>query len=215
MQPDDPIKFLRRKDYKFVRELGEGACGKTVLLHDDLIGEDFACKKYSPQFEGDRQTLFTNFIQEIKLLYQISHQNIVRVFSYYLYPDKVTGYIVMEFVDGSDIGTYLKKAPEKANELFLQAIHGFSYLEARRILHRDIRPANLLVREDGVLKIIDFGFGKHVQDSENLGKSISLNWLCDPPQEFADNIDTVARLVHHIRLTYAHEMRYGDLRFPQ
>ena len=45
---DGIVEFLRKRDYVLVKELGEGACGKTVLLHDDVLDEDFVCKKYSP-----------------------------------------------------------------------------------------------------------------------------------------------------------------------
>ena len=78
--------------------------------------------------------------------------------------------------------------PEKIHELFLQVIDGFRYLESRDILHRDIRPQNIMVRDDGVVKIIDLGFGKRVQNSQDFGKSISLNWWCELPNEFNNKV---------------------------
>lgn len=184
---DSVIQFLRKRDYTLVRELGEGACGKTVLLHDTQIDEDFVCKKYAPYDEAHRQTLFTGFVREIKLLHRIHHQNVVRVFNYYLFPDAYTGYILMEFVSGAEVDDYLKEFPEKTNEVFLQTITGFAYLERSGILHRDIRTANIMVRDDGTVKIIDLGFGKEVRDSKDFKKSISLNWWCEPPAEFAES----------------------------
>jgi serine/threonine-protein kinase len=180
------IQFLRKRDYKMIKELGQGACGKTVLLHDDQIDERFVCKKYLPYAESQRQALFTNFIREIKLLHKIHHSNVVRVFNYYLYPEQFTGFILMEFVDGSEVDDYLARVPEQTNEVFIQAISGFAYLERSAILHRDIRPGNLMVREDGLVKIIDLGFGKEIRTSKDFEKSISLNWWCQPPKEFED-----------------------------
>lgn len=168
------IEFVRKRDYKFVRALGSGACGRTILLHDDLIDEHFVCKKYAPVSETHRAELFANFVREIKLLHKIQHENVVRVFNYYLYPDQFTGYILMEFVEGLDIEDFVSKHPENTSGLFLQAINGFAYLESQSILHRDIRPLNVLVRTDGIVKIIDLGFGKHVLDSDDFDKSISL-----------------------------------------
>lgn len=176
--------FLRKRDYKVVRELGQGACGKTVLLYDDQIDQHFVCKKYLPYSESHREELFTSFVREIKLLHQVHHHNVVRVFNYYIYPAQFTGYILMEFVDGVDIEEYARRFPEQTNELFLQAISGFCYLERSRILHRDIRPGNMMVGEEGTLKIIDLGFGKKIQSSKDFEKSISLNWWCQPPSEF-------------------------------
>ena len=178
------VHFLRRRDYVFVKLLGQGACGQTVLLRDEVIGSDFVCKKYVPFSELHRQELFKNFLREIKLLHEVHHQNVVRVFNYYVYPEQLTGYILMEFIDGLDIEEHLRARPETVNELFLQAVDGFAYLESCLILHRDIRPQNILVREDGTLKIIDLGFGKRIDSSKDFDKSISLNWWCEPPKDF-------------------------------
>jgi eukaryotic-like serine/threonine-protein kinase len=182
------VEFLRKRDYILVRELGQGACGKTVLLRDDILNEDFVCKKYSPFSETHRQELFSNFVREIKLLHQVFHQHVVRVFNYYLYPDQFTGYILMEYVDGEDIEEYLQKSPERTNEIFLQTIEGFHHLEVNSILHRDIRPQNVMVRDDGTVKIIDLGFGKRIKQPADFDKSISLNWWCDPPAEFENGV---------------------------
>lgn len=182
--PDDIVAFLRKRDYKMVRELGQGACGKTVLLYDAQIDEQFVCKKYAPYDEAHRPELFAGFVREVKLLHKVFHHNVVRVFNYYIYPDQLAGYILMEYVDGLDIEDHLGKSPEQINDLFLQAIAGFGYLERTGILHRDIRLGNLMVRADGVLKIIDLGFGKKIEDSGDFDKSISLNWWCEPPIEF-------------------------------
>jgi len=181
---NDIVHFLRKRDYCLVKELGQGACGQTVLLFDDQIEEHFVCKKYVPFSETEREPLFANFVREIKLMHKLHHQNIVRVFNYYIYPDKFTGYILMEFIAGAEVDDYLASRPEQTNEVFLQAIAGFAYLERAGILHRDIRTANLMVREDGLVKIIDFGFGKEIKGSKDFHKSISLNWWCPLPNEF-------------------------------
>ena len=115
------------------------------------------------------------------------HENIVRVFNYYLYPDQYAGFILMEHVDGHDLQKYLGENPENTNEVFLQAVEGSTYLENCNILHRDIRPQNILVRKDGIVKIIDFGFGKRIVYKEDFDKSISLNLWCEPPNEFNDH----------------------------
>jgi serine/threonine-protein kinase len=182
------IEFLRKRDYKYEKDLGQGACGKTVLLRDDMIDEYFVCKKYSPFSETHRQELYTNFVREIKLLHQVYHPNVVRVFNYYLYPEHSTGYILMEFVDGFDIEEYIKNSPEMINEIFQQVVSGFKYLEANNILHRDIRPLNILVTNTGNVKIIDLGFGKRVKTSKDFDKSISLNWWCEPPEDFINSV---------------------------
>ena len=183
---DRIISFVRKKDFVFVKELGKGACARTVVLHDDVINETFVCKKFSPIDVPDKDSLFENFIREIKILHMLHHINVVRVFNYYLYPESLTGYILMEKVNGYDIEEYIKNNPMKINEIFKQTIDGFAYLEDNNILHRDIRPQNIMVSDEGVVKIIDFGFGKEIYSLRDFDKSISLNWWCEPPKDFSN-----------------------------
>ena len=105
-QPSRMVEFLRKKDFRLEKELGRGACGQTVLLYDDQIDEYFVCKKYLPIETDLRQALFDNFVREVKLLHLVNHYNVVRIFNYYLYPDKHAGYILMEYVKGKDIERY-------------------------------------------------------------------------------------------------------------
>ena len=186
MENERVIEFLRKKDLIFRRELGRGACGQTILLYDPTIDEEFVCKKYAPMEDEWREVLFKNFVREIKLLHLLNHRNVVRVFNHYLYPEKFVGYILMEHVKGKDIQSYIKEHPENLNETFTQAVEGFAHLEESKILHRDIRPLNLLVTDSGLLKIIDFGFGKQTASKGDFDKSVTLNWWCQPPKEFAD-----------------------------
>ncbi|MCV4290683.1 protein kinase family protein [Pseudomonas capsici] len=182
---EQKLVFSQGRSYFLKKELGQGACGKTVLLYDEIIEEYFVCKKYSPLFDEMKQDLFKGFVGEIKLLHGVHHINVVRVFNYVLHPDKYIGYIFLEYVEGSDIEEYVKRNPENLNEVFVQVVEGFAHLESKRILHRDIRSSNVMVTKEGVVKIIDFGFGKKALESVDFEKSISLNWWCELPPEFS------------------------------
>lgn len=185
---NDIIKFLRQKDYKLIEKIGSGGTGVTVLLEDEIINEKFVCKKYSPQDPLNTELYFSNFVSEIKILHNLYHKNIVRIFNYYLYPERSTGYILMEYVKGSRISDYLEKNPDKLDNIFLQTVEGFKHLEETGILHRDLRPENILVSDEGIVKIIDFGFGKKIEFEADYGKSISLNWRYPVPEEFSKQI---------------------------
>lgn len=195
---DDVVTFVRTRDYKLVRELGSGACGTTVLLHDSDIDAHFVCKKYTPHSEGVRAELFAHFVKEVRLLHNVYHENLVRVYNHYLYPTRLTGYILMEYIEGLEIDDFVARNPDKVSDLFLQALQGFAYLERQGILHRDVRPGNLMVRSDGVLKIIDLGFGKHVETAGDFAKSISLNWWCEPPIDFDGNVYNFSTEVYFV-----------------
>ena len=183
------IEFSKSKDYTFLDELGQGSTGKTILMRYETIKENFVCKKYETYYPEDKECYYDYFVNEIKILYKINHPNIVRVFSYYLYPEKYTGYIIMEYIDGTSINDYIKNNPNQINSVFEQVINGFRHLEGKKILHRDIRSSNILITNDGIVKIIDFGFGKKssVEDMTNT-KSITLAWICEKPNEFSSEI---------------------------
>lgn len=180
----DIISFIKQKDFKLVKELGQGGLGKTVLLLDQEMGEQFVCKKYAPYDDSIQDDYYEYFKNEIKVMFQLSHPNVVRIFNYYLYPEFKTGYILMEFIDGKSIYDYLKENPDKIDYVFEQIVDAFVYLENHQVLHRDIRRENLLVSNEGEVKVIDFGFGKKIVNPGDSAKSISLNWWCEKPNEF-------------------------------
>lgn len=178
------IKFIKQKDYKYIKELGQGGLGRTILILDSELDEQFVCKKYSPYNPDIKGEYYQYFKNEIKVMYHVNNINIVRIYNYYLYPEKNTGYILMEYVDGKNIYEYLKENPSNFDFIFEQLIDAFRYLENIKILHRDIRVENILVSSEGIAKIIDFGFGKIIENDHDHKKSISLNWWCDVPLEF-------------------------------
>lgn len=182
------IEFIRTKDYRFLKEIGQGGTGRTILIKDEIIDESFVCKKYSPYYPEHKELFFGNFVDEIKILHKLYHKNIVRVFNYYLYPEMTTGYILMEYIEGQNIKAFILNNPHLLNDIFVQTISGFSHLEQNKILHRDIRPDNILVSKEGVVKIIDFGFGKRIKFDDDFDKSITLNWRYSPPDDFKSKI---------------------------
>lgn len=165
-QNGDIVPFLKQKDYIMVNNsLGQGSFGKTVLLKDPFIDELFVAKKYEPEIEEIRETFYKNFLDEIKILHKLNHRNIVRVYDYYPYEKLGTGYILMEYIEGETIEDYIVSymswlSPASLDDIFLQLIDGFDYIEKNGIIHRDIREGNILVDKSGVVKIIDFGIGK-------------------------------------------------------
>jgi len=161
----DIVSFIKQKDYIMINNsLGEGSFGKTVLLKDPFIGELFVAKQYRPECDEIKEQFYKNFLDEIKIMYKLSHPNIVRIFNYYAYEKACTGYIIMEYIDGQTIEEFMKGYDwlnEVAlDDVFIQLIDGFCYIENHGIMHRDIREGNILIDRDGIVKIIDFGIGK-------------------------------------------------------
>lgn len=197
------VKFMRQKDYVMVNDnLGNGAFGRTVLLRDTMIEELFVAKKYEPIQAIQKDTklkaqFLTNFLEEIKILHKLNHKNIVRVYNYYAYENAQTAFIIMEYVSGTSIDKYMANVevtPEQLDNIFIQLIDGFHYIESHGIIHRDIRESNILIDDKGIPKIIDFGIGKIIDESEEIKDSLrsdinrlGLHLL---PQEYYDGVYT-------------------------
>ena len=200
-QNGDVIPFVKQKDYIMVNnDLGGGSFGKTVLLQDPFIDELFVAKKYEPEYDGIKEQFYKNFLDEIKILYKLNHRNIVRIYNYYAYENIYTGYILMEYIDGENIGDFISDyfapfAETTLDDVFLQLIDAFCYIEAHGIIHRDIREGNILVDKSGTVKVIDFGIGKIASrvdggDADSLVADINRAASDTLPQEYYDGIYT-------------------------
>lgn len=178
-QNGDMVTFLRKKDYIMLNnDLGGGSFGKTVLLNDPFIDELFVAKMYKPQYDEIKEKFYKNFLHEIKILHKLNHPNIVRIYNYYAYEEKCTGYILMEYINGKDIGDffedYNKQCEEvvTVDEVFLQLINAFTYIEENGVVHRDIREGNIRIDTNGTVKVIDFGIGKILMSSKDIYDSL-------------------------------------------
>lgn len=177
MNNGDIIKFDTSKNFTYIKPLGNGGTGDTHLFKDETTNIMFAIKKYVPKDIEYIDEYYDRFVDEIKILFNISHPNIVRIYNYYLYPESKTGYLQMEYVKGTTIDEYEESPWTKSwEEIFTEIISAFEYLEEHNILHRDIRPANILIDENFNVKIIDFGFGKILDSTDSQQNSILLNW---------------------------------------
>ena len=91
----------------------------------------------------------------------------------------------MEYIDGVSIDKYEPMENNKSwEDIFVDTVNAFEYLENNNILHRDIRNSNIMIDKNGNVKIIDFGFGKQIINENNDENSVYLNWdVTDKPKE--------------------------------
>lgn len=178
MKSGDVITFDVAKNFTYMEHLGDGGTGDTHLFKDETTDMLFAIKKYVPKDTRYIDEHYKRFVDEIKILFNISHPNVVRVYNYYLYPASKTGYLQMEYIEGKSIDEF-EPYPwyDKGwEDIFSEVISAFEYLEQNHILHRDIRPANILIDKNDNVKIIDFGFGKQLNGANRDENSVLLNW---------------------------------------
>ncbi|MEY8001440.1 protein kinase family protein [Clostridium sp. Mt-5] len=189
LKKGDSVKFNKEKEFIYIKPLGSGGTGDTHLFKDETTDMLFAFKKYSPKDLKYKEEYYKRFVDEIKILFKLSHKNIVRVYNYYLYPNLNLGYLQMEYIEGQSIDKFNPNNSTKNwNSIFIETISAFKYLEANNVLHRDIRPTNILIDKDENIKIIDFGFGKKLENFQENAKSVFLNWpVSELPNEVKFN----------------------------
>jgi serine/threonine-protein kinase len=154
--------------YQTVKLLGSGGMGAVYLARDELLGRDVAIKTIrSMPMAGIAGEMFrARFMNEARAIASLAHANIVRVFDLGFEGD--TPYLVMEVITGASLKDRVEQrgrlTPIEARALGVQIARALQTAHAAGILHRDVKPANVLEAEDGVWKLADFGVA-HVPDS--------------------------------------------------
>ncbi|MGH9797065.1 MAG: protein kinase domain-containing protein, partial [Candidatus Polarisedimenticolia bacterium] len=154
--------------YEVMAEIGRGGMGTVFRAHDTELDETVALKFLGGEIGPD---LVARFIQEIKTARQVGHPNVVRVFNFEKWRDH--RFLVMEYIDGVPLPRWLARVPPPAlPEKLRLACQLSSALEAAHkvgIVHRDIKPDNILVKGGGEAKILDFGIAR----PENRGHTLT------------------------------------------
>ena len=175
LQPGEMLNW-----YRIERILGRGGFGVIYLATDTNLDHQVAIKEYIPSDvatrAGDSRVhpiteeqgdIFRwgmdRFIKEARNLVKFKHPNIVRVMS--VFQENNTAYMVMEFEEGEDLRSYLRKPEANSEKVLKQLIlpisKGLAEVHRHGFIHRDIKPANILVRKDGSPVLLDFGSARN------------------------------------------------------
>lgn len=147
--------------HKILGEIGVGGMGRVLLGFDERLGRKVAIKTLNRRYR-DNESVRTRFMQEARALAQISHPNIVRIFS--LGQPEETPHFVMELVEGNSLVEAGRALTLRQKAELLQKVSlAVDFLHAHQILHRDLKPTNILVGADLVPKILDFGLAQHLE----------------------------------------------------
>ncbi|HSC49100.1 MAG TPA: serine/threonine-protein kinase [Gaiellaceae bacterium] len=141
--------------YRLQRVLGNGGMATVYRARDEELDRPVAIKLLADHLAGD--TAFRRrFLREARLAAGLSHPNVVAVYDAGE-DERGRPYIVMEYVHGTTLAEVGRLPAAEAVALVTQACHGLAHAHERGLVHRDVKPKNLLLRDDGVLKVADFG----------------------------------------------------------
>jgi serine/threonine-protein kinase len=143
--------------YDVERELGRGGMAQVYLARDRELDRPVALKVLAAHLGGDEE-FRRRFLRESRLAARLSHPNVVRVYD--AGESEGRPYIVMEYVPGKTLADCGRLSPGRVAELGRQACAGLQHAHDASLVHRDVKPGNLLLRDDGVLKIADFGIAR-------------------------------------------------------
>ena len=162
MSPDS----LENGRYELADRLGHGGMATVYLAEDTKLGRRVAIKLLADNLAHD-DGFRERFMREARLAAQLDHPNVVQVFD--VSGDEDRPFIVMEYVDGETLGELIDGGngvdPEQGLDVLIQGCRGLGHAHDRKLVHRDVKPHNLLIRNDGCVKVADFGIAKAAEDT--------------------------------------------------
>ncbi|MFK8053021.1 MAG: tetratricopeptide repeat protein [Woeseiaceae bacterium] len=191
-------------NYRIKRLIGEGGMGEVYLAEraDEQYQQRVALKLLSGRMPTDE--LVARFVSERQMLASLEHPNIARLLDG---GETSTGtpYLVMEYIDGVAIDTYCQQhalTMRQRMRLFIDVCHAVEHAHRNLIVHRDVKPSNVLVTKDGAAKLLDFGIAKALQASEDLSLTRSSARILSPmhasPEQVRGETVTVATDVYSL-----------------
>ena len=153
--------------YRLVELLGQGGMATIFRAVDTQLGREVAVKLLRPEYLRDPD-FSSRFRQEAQNAASLSHPNVVTVYDYG--EDPSGPFIVMEYVDGEDLATILRRngalPPTQAARIAAAVARALAASHARGIVHRDVKPGNVLIARDGRVKVVDFGIARAIAEAQ-------------------------------------------------
>lgn len=153
-------KDTRISHYKILSRLGAGGMGEVFLAQDTKLDRKVALKILLSEFAADLDRM-SRFVREAKSASALNHPNILTIHE--IGESDGTHFIATEFIDGKTLGDYAKINPlnyKSALEIAIQIASALDEAHSAGIVHRDIKPDNIMIRTNGLAKILDFGIAK-------------------------------------------------------
>ena len=150
--------------YQVIEELGKGGMGRVYKVYDTKTKEKIALKLLKPEISSDEDAI-ERFGNELRFARKISHRNVCRMYD--LGDDKGTHYITMEYVPGEDLKSMLRMMGQmgagKTIYIAKQVCEGLAEAHRLGVVHRDLKPQNVMIDREGSVRIMDFGIARSLK----------------------------------------------------
>ncbi|MDX6383447.1 MAG: hypothetical protein QOK48_1020 [Blastocatellia bacterium] len=150
--------------YTIISFLGVGGMGEVYLAEDTRLGRKVAIKTLPAEFTNDKERL-RRFQQEARSASALNHPNLLTIHE--IGAESGAHFIAAEYIDGETLRARIKRGPlsiDEALDVAQQAAFALTAAHGAGIVHRDIKPENIMVRHDGIVKVLDFGLAKLLED---------------------------------------------------
>jgi serine/threonine protein kinase len=148
--------------YQILERVGKGGMGILFRGYDPVLDREVAVKVMLADFSDDTEQMRPRFYREAKSAAKLQHRNIVTVFEFA--EENNQPHIVMEFLRGSALSSRMDEHPELTLDdkldIVAQLCSGLGYAHSQGVVHRDVKPANIFLLQDGTVKLLDFGIAK-------------------------------------------------------
>jgi len=181
--------------YRVADVLGRGGMAVVYLARDDELDRPVAIKVLAGHLADD-PVFRDRFVREARLAAQLSHPNVVQIYD--AGEDDGSPYIVMEYVDGRSLADQLDERgsldPARVVDLGVQVCAGLEHAHAAGLVHRDIKPGNLLLGEGGTVKIADFGIARAAETTRltQMGSVLGTAAYLSPEQALGEEVTAAA-----------------------
>ena len=233
------IKTVSLEDFKIMKVLGRGSFGKVCLVEYIPTKEYYAMKSLKKDVLLDQDQVESTILEK-KILQSLDHPFLVGMIFFFQTEERI--YFVMPFIRGGELFQHLRASKFFTEEKvkFYAASIGLAldYLHNKGIIYRDIKPENILIGEDGYLKLIDFGMAKMLKNDEKAtsfcgtpeylapeiitgeGHDRAADWwsygilifemLCGIPPFYCDNTEKMYELITHAELRFPKKIPLSD-----
>ncbi len=201
------------KRYKLLRKIGTGGMADVYLAEDLLLDRQVAIKIMHPQLAAD-PAFVERFKREARAVANLQHQNIVNVFDWGA--DEEIYYLVMEYLKGQNLKDFLNSraplAPDIVVDIASKICDALTEAHDHEIVHRDIKPQNIILTENGELKVTDFGIARAASATmTQTGSILGTAHYISPEQALGQKVGAPSDIYSLGILMY--EMLTGDLPF--